>query len=1689
MRKITLLILLFLGVYSINAQVYLNENFDTSIPATWTITDAGAATGDSWVSGLQGGTNSLNGSNVAVVDSDADGNGTLLLETLTSPIFDTTGATNLFLEFDQFYNNGGGDRAIVEVFDGTNWVEILNQSADAGAFNNPNEQAINITAFSNANMQIRFVYNDNNVWAWYWLIDNVVVSNLLCAEPTAVTLSNITSDGVQVNWSPGGTETAWNVVVQPAGTGVPATGPSQTSPYVVSGLNPSSPYEVYIQSVCGGTNGNSTWAGPFNFNTLNVPPPPPVGVTCSSGTSSTVFTETFGTASGAAPAGWTGTGFGGANGNWDIALPGANSGGTGPNISYDGNPGAHLEYEASGNSTTIANAISPAIDLSTAVDAAELAFFMHAFGDDMGTLNVGVGTSPTGPFTTEYSWVGDYQTSATEAWVPIGVDLSAYLGQVIYIQFSYGGAGTGFEGDMSIDQITVETCGTFCIAPSNIVVTNITDTSAQITWVSNGSETAWNVVVQPAGTGIPTGMGTSEVSPYTVTGLNPTTPYEVYVQASCGGGVFSVWAGPVNFTTENAPPPPPVGVTCATGSSTMIFTETFGTVSGAAPAGWTGTGFGGANGNWRITNPNANSTGTGPNVTYNGTPGVHLEYEASGNSTTIANAITPAIDLSTAVDGAELAFFMHAFGDDIGTLNVGVGTTPTGPFTNVYSYIGALQTTANEVWVPIGVDLSAYLTQTIYIQFSYGGAGTGFEGDLSLDQITVETCGDFCIAPTNLTVTNVGGQSADISWVGVNGETSWNYVVQPAGTGVPANGAGTNVMVPNANVTGLNFSTAYEVYVQANCTNGMTSLWAGPVNFTTTVQTNFSVDCSAAALDFNYCYPNNDTNIFTFTTTTGFPVTITFNAGTVENNFDEFIVYDTDGSQLTPPNFYGNAGNLSGLTYTSTGDTLSFQITSDGSASCGTGGQTPINATVICQTCIAPDVTFTPVGDCSANPDNPEFFIEVNIIDFGSVSSVQVADDQGSPGELPTGPGIVTMGPYPAGTEVIIEVSTDDINCIEYSDPLTIVCPAPPNDCSIIYAGPDQMFDCTDNTIDLTASFQVTGQDFNVYEVNALGGCPTPILSGGTPTSLTIDDRWSDVVNMGFDFCFYGGTYNQLVVGANGAISFDVGVAGQGSGYSFNQPIPNNTSATLRDVNIFVAYHDINPNTCGDINYTILGSAPNRQFVLNYNSVCQFSCTAQQASMQAILYEGSNNIDINVFEKPGCAWNSGSTVIGVQNMAGDNGIAPPGRNTGNWTVDPTAPESYRFSPGQSAVPDYTFEWYEDGIFIGNTETITVFPTQTTTYEATITYPQCAGPPITLTDSVTVEFNGTPADTNFTVAPTCDGATVNIDGDAGGTFAFNPLPTDGAIIDVATGTVTNATPGATYTIEYSIDPTNFCGSTTAETFTVLPGVVIQTASDIEVCDDDNDGFSTFDLSPAGAEVAGSLSGVTVTYHETQVGADNGTPLIVNETAYDNTTADSQIIYVRVEDNSTNCYSTTTFQIVVNELPELSFDNSSPYEVCPNTTIPITIEATLSNFTENEVNISWDYNGSPISGETNLELNTVLLSGDYTITVTNIVTGCQESETVEVLESNSCIIPQGISPNNDGLNDSFDLTSFDVQSIEIFNRNGTKVYVKNDGYTNEWRGQSKDGDQLPTGTYYYVIRYQNGKQKASWVYINR
>ena len=63
--------------------------------------------------------------------------------------------------------------------------------------------------------------------------------------------------------------------------------------------------------------------------------------------------------------GWTGN-IGSANGEWDFptAAPGGNSTSTGPSGPAPGTGTTWAEYEASGNSTTVASLVTPMIDLS-----------------------------------------------------------------------------------------------------------------------------------------------------------------------------------------------------------------------------------------------------------------------------------------------------------------------------------------------------------------------------------------------------------------------------------------------------------------------------------------------------------------------------------------------------------------------------------------------------------------------------------------------------------------------------------------------------------------------------------------------------------------------------------------------------------------------------------------------------------------------------------------------------------------------------------------------------------------------------------------------------------------------------------------------------------------------------------------------------------------------------------------------------------------------------------------------------------------------------------------------------------------------------------------------------------------------------------------------------------------------------
>ena len=184
----------------------------------------------------------------------------------------------------------------------------------------------------------------------------------------------------------------------------------------------------------------------------------------------------------------------------------------------------------------------------------------------------------------------------------------------------------------------------------------------------------------------------------------------------------------------------------------------------------------------------------------------------------------------------------------------------------------------------------------------------------------------------------------------------------------------------------------------------------------------------------------------------------------------------------------------------------------------------------------------------------------------------------------------------------------------------------------------------------------------------------------------------------------------------------------------------------------------------------------------------------------------------------------------------------------------------------------------------------------------------------------------PDDSSFTLTPTCDGATATITGLAGGTFAFNPDPLDGAVLDTATGTITNGQSDAVYTLDYTT--TGICPTTTTQSVTVHPAVVAIDPTPLVVCDDNvPDGLTAIDLSVKDDEITGGVASYVVSYYDNPADALAGTNAL--STIYTNT-SNPQIIHVRVEDANTTCYDTTTLELQVEQAPAAF--TPTPLEYC-------------------------------------------------------------------------------------------------------------------------------------------------------------
>jgi gliding motility-associated-like protein len=181
---------------------------------------------------------------------------------------------------------------------------------------------------------------------------------------------------------------------------------------------------------------------------------------------------------------------------------------------------------------------------------------------------------------------------------------------------------------------------------------------------------------------------------------------------------------------------------------------------------------------------------------------------------------------------------------------------------------------------------------------------------------------------------------------------------------------------------------------------------------------------------------------------------------------------------------------------------------------------------------------------------------------------------------------------------------------------------------------------------------------------------------------------------------------------------------------------------------------------------------------------------------------------------------------------------------------------------------------------------------------------------------------------------------------------------------------------------------------------------------------------------------------------------------------------------VENNSCNS-DPYNFVIDVTSLQEFYINETCENNVKTLTAIP------LSGTFDSTINFNWIGPNGFISSTNPIHIQSGN-TGVYALIIEKNT--CEVSEEITV-SSTACEIPKGISPNGDGLNESFDLSGFDVNSIQIYNRYGRIVYSKENGYTKEWYGQADNGNILPDATYFYALKLDSGESKTGWVYVTR
>jgi len=990
-----------------------------------------------------------------------------------------------------------------------------------------------------------------------------------CAAPGGFVASAITSSAATITWNAAfpvpstGYEYYYSEVnTAPSGAGTATTALTAN----LTGLTANTLHYVWLRSDCGG-GVFSNWSGPFTFTTLcnAFTAPFLYDVETAAATTNSTIGDCWSSIPTVTTAAY----------RWDVDAAGSTpSTGTGPSGAFSGTKYFYTEA-SSGGTGAIAELYTPLVNIS-ALTEPTLQFYYHMYGVNMGELHVDVfnGTS----------WVNDVdviigqqQAAETDPWLERIVDLSAYSG-TIQVRFR-AIRGIGFEGDMSLDDISFDEAPA-CLPVTGLAVSNITSSSVQIDWndMSGVGQFDFEYAVQVQGTGTPVGAGVAladitviETNDITATPLAPNSPYEVYVRADCGGGLFSSWVGPVNFTTE-----------CATYAAPLL--ETFDTflpacwqeadngdlTAGPATfgtAGWFADGFG--------------------NVGFTGS----IAYEiwlASANDWVISPTINiPATGYELKFDAAVTQWSTTApptnpwESDDF--VEVLVSTTGYTNWTVLYTYnntnVPATTGTTNIL------DLDAYAGQDV--RFAYrvvegtadGTTDLNFYVDnfeIRLTPSTPPLCASNVVATPDAACGNFANS---ITWDATVGADGYYLTI---GTSTGASDVLNNADLGNVlsySFTGTIGTTYYYTLLPYNGVGPATG--CTEMSFATNANGCYCTS-SPSATNFDGNGISNvlivATNIpnaaVPYTDNTATPVDMSQGiSNNVQITFETGFTYDVNIWIDFNDDFdFNDAGELvqTGIASTNANPTtLDASFVMPGSAPLGLhrmrigtadGGQVPPNAcysgdwgvtidyavNIIAATCSPATIaSSTIIPDCA----NAQFSVAVDVTALGSGSP---AISDGTTSWPVAATGVINVGPFADGTSVTLTaLHGSDSTCDLPLGSFTYTCPAANDNLC--------------NAIALTVNATSTGTAYN--NVGATAETNEPVAA---------------CFNNGID----GSVWFSFVAPASGEVNVTTDIAG----------------ATLTDTEI--AVYDATGVTCSDLSTlgTALGCDQDGGTTINFNS-------------------------------------------------------------------------------------------------------------------------------------------------------------------------------------------------------------------------------------------------------------------------------------------------------------------------------------------------------------------------------------------------------------------------------------------------------------------------------------------------------